>query len=186
MQEKQKQKRIEELVYRRTVYNRTEPSLSAKLFIKKGFAKEPILDWGCGYGYDVKFYKSLGLVADGFDPFHYENKSLAPFEHKGIKSVSCTYVLNVLPLELRTKTIKNIYNFLPDKGIAFLTVRTFYSTERERRDNWKEYDDGWLTKANTFKKGFIVEEFTEYVKEYFQEVKVIRKEPIIILAIKKP
>lgn len=85
---------------------------AAKLF-KAGLIKGKVLDYGCGRGADVKFYKN----AVGYDPYYRPDLKVLT---KQYDTVICTYVANILNYEER----KKLYRVLRKLGRnIFITVR---------------------------------------------------------------
>lgn len=80
-----------------TAIKRNGPSFPAKFFVEKICSKisprynginhpecriNTILDYGCGYGDDVKYYEQQGFTAAGYDPD-------PKFGHTYIPDVNC-------------------------------------------------------------------------------------------------
>ena len=63
-----------------------------------------VLDYGCGYGQDLKYYKEAGLKAYGYDP-HEEFGFPMPKRKEKYDVVVLNYVLNVIPHEAEIKKI---------------------------------------------------------------------------------
>jgi len=72
-----------------------------------------VLDYGCGKGFDFKFY---GI--DGYDPYYYPK-----FPEKKYDFIMCNFVLNVVEEKERQEIISNVKSLLKTEGTAFFTVR---------------------------------------------------------------
>ena len=81
---------------------------------------EPILDFGCGHGFDCDHLKHIGYNIDGYDKH---------FRPNGIKSkkyyyvVICNYVLNCISLGEQKKVLREIHDTLISDGLAYITIR---------------------------------------------------------------
>ena len=73
-----------------------------------------ILDYGSGRGQDAKI-----LAIDQYDPYWYPIELQQTF----YDIILCTYVLNVLALDEREKTIDKIMNYIKPHGIVYFSVR---------------------------------------------------------------
>src|SRR5210317_1528524 len=68
-----------------------------------------ILDYGCGHGKDVEHLRSLGYNAYGWDPYHGDTTIRLPVWKWDV--ILCTYVLNVIPEDLRQVLYKRLLPF---------------------------------------------------------------------------
>ena len=97
-----------------TALSRTKPSTPVKWLVDNGYAKNSVLDYGCGKGFDADFY---GF--DRFDPYYH---NFLP--QKTYDTIICCYVLNVIDSEAeRAETIKKVLSYLNPQGEAFFVVR---------------------------------------------------------------
>jgi DNA phosphorothioation-associated putative methyltransferase len=138
--------------------SRNKPSFLAKLLVgmiedKELNKPELILDWGCGRGDDIRYYKEHGLAALGWDP-HYESVIMAS---KGTKFdiVTCAYVLNVIDNpEDRVDTLREAKKFLRRRGHILVCARSHSEIEYQAATNkWKRMSDGYITGSGTFQVG---------------------------------
>lgn len=147
----------------KTAIHRIKPSapcLKIEPFLKKDFK---ILDFGCGYGYDVNYLKNKNFEINGYD------KYLKPYTDKKILAenydvIFCNYVLNTIPYEERIEVLKNIKKMINENGEIFISVRS-----KNRTKNNKSHLDGIITNKNTFQKYFSKEEFEELVYTIFDD-----------------
>lgn len=125
-----------------------------------GSHTEAVFDMGCGRGDDLDYLKENGFRASaGYDPHH--NADKPPWEYgSGVfYLVTCIYVLNVLPThEERVAVIQECRRLVHEHGAAVFAVRSKKEVGRAKRDTWVEHNDGYITPAGTFQKGFTVGE----------------------------
>jgi SAM-dependent methyltransferase len=77
-----------------------------------------VLDYGCGYGQDVRFLQTNGFDAYGYDPYHSPDLPSGKFD-----IVVCFYVQNVLFLDEQTDVLMAISRLLKPTGRAYFAVR---------------------------------------------------------------
>ncbi|HJT71940.1 MAG TPA: DNA phosphorothioation-associated putative methyltransferase [Terriglobales bacterium] len=113
-----------------------------------------VFDYGCGRGEDVKYLKSVGVEAAGWDP-HYQ-PMVAP---RPADVVNLGYVLNVIedPQE-REETLRKSFDFA--KRVLVVAVRVDHSL-----DAAVEFSDGLLTSRGSFQKLYSQSEFRDYVAQ---------------------
>jgi DNA phosphorothioation-associated putative methyltransferase len=100
-----------------------------------------VFDYGCGRGEDVKYLKSIGVDAAGWDP-HYQ-PTIAP---QPADVVNLGYVLNVIedPRE-REETLRTAFDLA--SRVLVVAVRVDHSLETA-----VEFSDGLLTSRGSFQK----------------------------------
>jgi len=101
-----------------TAKERDRLSFPARIVKEKGLMKGEVLDFGCGFGNDVKLLNEKGIKVDGYDK-HYFPK----FPNKKYDTILCFYVLNVLLPEEQAKVLIEISRFLKPGGSAYFAVR---------------------------------------------------------------
>lgn len=113
-----------------------------------------VFDYGCGRGEDVKYLKSVGVEAAGWDP-HYQ-PTVAP---KPADVVNLGYVLNVIedPRE-RKETLRKAFDLA--SRVLVVAVRVDHSLETA-----VEFSDGLLTSRGSFQKLYSQIEFRDYVAQ---------------------
>jgi hypothetical protein len=119
-----------------------------------------ILDHGCGRGSDVKYYRSRGLDADGYDPhpgFRWTKNPERTYE-----LVTQVFVLNVLPDPWqRIQALRHAVQFLRPGGHLLAVTRSPADIQtRAAASDWPTHHDGyWSSEAKgTFQKGISSEE----------------------------
>lgn len=117
-------------------------------------ADTDVFDYGCGHGGDIRYLKTRGFAASGWDPHHRPDaaKSAADVVNLG-------YVLNVIedPAE-RAEVLRAAYELARRVLVVAVRVDQVPST-------YTEYGDGYLTNSDTFQKLYSQVEFRTYVEE---------------------
>jgi len=146
-----------------TAIHRKEPSPIARKLLAT-FHNNPtvrsILDYGCGYGEDVRFYQRMGLEADGYDPsppFGWSKKPTRKFD-----IVTVIFVLNVLPNPWeRLKVLWDAAQYLSRQGLMVVTTRSDSEIQQEaKKKGWSTFNDGYWSHEGkgTFQRGLSQEE----------------------------
>lgn len=134
-----------------------------------------ILDYGCGYGDDVKILKSMGYNIVGYDKYLSSNENMSAI----YDTITCNYMFNVIPdYDERLEALNNINNLLHNDGVLFVSVR--YPSEQKSIKSSVEYNDGLVTSIDTFQKFFTTEELIAFVSKVFPNIESILDDPIII------
>jgi DNA phosphorothioation-associated putative methyltransferase len=141
----------------KTAIKRKRLSAPVRQLFEQNRLRGRVLDYGCGYGDDVRLLRRRGVDIVGYDPHHApcDGTLLLPGFYD---VVYCGYVLNVLPT--LTERWQAVFAALacvkPPHGLLYLVVRSWreVALAAERSDDWKEYGDGWVTSASTFQTGF--------------------------------
>ena len=112
-----------------------------------------VFDYGCGKGEDVKYLRSTGIDASGWDP-HYQPDT-PPVE---ADVVNLGYVLNVIEDRAeREATLLKAYSLA--RSVLVVAVRVDRTLE-----NGTEFSDGLLTSRGSFQKLYKQGEFKEYLE----------------------
>ena len=122
-----------------------------------------VFDYGCGLGADVRGLSALGYEADGWDPVH------APHSQKHTADVvNLGYVLNVIedPAE-RITTLADAWSLT-----GRLLVVSSMIGGASRPSDTADFQDGVLTKRNTFQKYFDQQELQQYLDDALDRVAV--------------
>jgi SAM-dependent methyltransferase len=157
---------------RETAAARRRESVPARIVAHRPRPRR-LLDFGCGQSRDVEYYRSLGIDAEGYDPYH-RPLELAPLAG-AFDLVVCTYVLSTLPPAPREAALAQIRALLCPGGRLVLSVRDRDEVERERREDWIAEADGWRTHRGTFQRGFDLAETLALLAEAgFRQPLVLR------------
>ena len=154
----------------KTAIARRGPSRPAKAltpFIERVLAESPphlsvrgVLDYGCGRGADVSYFRSLGIDAVGYDP--HEPFGFAEPPAGLFMVVTLIFVLNVLPtVEARLEVMRGAAARLAPKGVLFVATRSSAAIRREAaRNGWRAWGDGFVSHEGrgTFQHGIDTEE----------------------------
>ncbi len=126
-----------------------------------------VVDYGCGHGVDVLYFRSQGLRAAGFEPHAPYGWSSKLPEHSARVVVS-TYVLNVIPTVAgRRKVLASMARLAAPGGFLVISARSERAVQREAaRNSWAPYRDGYIShpSKSTFQHGCSVREITQMGK----------------------
>lgn len=101
-----------------TAKERDRASFPTRKLLGMRHIRGRVLDFGCGFGADVRFLEAKGFDVVGYDP-HY-----APERPEGrFDTVLCHYVLNVLMPREQTRVLMDVSEVLKPSGAAFYSVR---------------------------------------------------------------
>ena len=101
-----------------TAKERDGASFPLKHLLRGGLIRGRVLDFGCGFGADVRALQRRGVDVTGYDPHH------APTPPDGrFDTVLCFYVLNVLLPEEQDEALMDIAERLAPGGTAYVAVR---------------------------------------------------------------
>jgi diadenosine tetraphosphate (Ap4A) HIT family hydrolase len=101
-----------------TAIDRSILSFPAKLLLEQNLFTGKILDFGCGFGNDVKLLQEKNFDIIGYDPHYFPDFPQTKFD-----TIICFYVLNVLFLENQSQVLMDISYLLKPGGKAYYAVR---------------------------------------------------------------
>lgn len=156
-----------------TAIHRNKPSLPLQKIINKFSKDNSILDYGCGYGFDVAHLQENGFNAIGYDKYidSIYNIYTAGNDIK-FDIVTCFYVLNViLDKEERTSILTKIKISTHSKSSIYISVRSFDGLQKNQRV-YRKVGDGIVTSRNTFQKYFKYDEILELLKSVFNDYSI--------------
>ena len=148
----------------KTAIRRSAPSQIARCLEEQGLLAalnvRSILDFGCGYGADVLYYRSLAIEADGYDV---ESKFGWPLPARtSYDLVTVVFVVNVLPTrDERLAAVRAAVAFARPGGSVLVAARSEAAVAAEaKRGGWARFNDGWISSASkgTFQRGIRREE----------------------------
>jgi hypothetical protein len=146
------------------------PATALRPFVERVLADSPpdpfvrdVLDYGCGRGADVDYFRSLGIDAVGYDPH-------APFGFADSPAglfmvVTLTFVLNVLPtVETRLAAMRGAAAYLAPDGVLCVAARSSAAVRSEAaRRGWRACGDGFVSHEGrgTFQHGMDAQELVD-------------------------
>lgn len=148
----------------RTAIPRRSPSPIARGLNQSGFLLreniKTILDFGCGIGKDVEYYKTIGISAVGYDqhePYGFVREPSGVFD-----LVTCLFVLNVISAPAdRMRVCEQLLGYTKVGGIILVATRSVGAIAREATmKGWDQMNDGFLSSPSkgTFQKGIDADE----------------------------
>jgi hypothetical protein len=97
----------------KTAMGRKKPSLPMQELKKRGLLTGRMLDYGAGRGFDADHF---GM--EKYDPTYWPKRPDHRFD-----TITCNYVLNVVPPEAEDEILADIEELLEPGGTAYITVR---------------------------------------------------------------
>ncbi len=101
-----------------TAIERIHLSFPAKQLLDKKLLQGKVLDFGCGFGNDVKLLHQKGFDITGYDPYYFPE-----FPDRKFDTILCFYVLNVLFPEEQANVLMQVSHLLKPGGKAYFAVR---------------------------------------------------------------
>jgi diadenosine tetraphosphate (Ap4A) HIT family hydrolase len=101
-----------------TAKERDTLSFPAKILLNRNLIVGEVLDFGCGYGNDVRILESKGINIEGYDKFYFPE-----FPTKKFDTIICFYVLNVLMPEEQATVLMELSQLLKPNGKVYIAVR---------------------------------------------------------------
>lgn len=121
-------------------------------------------DYGCGLGADIRTLSELGYEASGWDPVHAPEGLRKPAD-----VVNLGYVLNVIedPAE-RVETLMDAWHL----ARRLLVVSALIGDAAISAPDAVPFNDGVLTRRNTFQRYFSQKEFQQYIEDALEVLAV--------------
>jgi hypothetical protein len=138
----------------------SRPATALTPFIERVLAESPphlsirgVLDYGCGRGADLNYFRRLGIDADGYDP--HEPFGFAEPPTGLFTVVTLIFVLNVLTtVEARLEVMRRAAAHLAPKGVLIVATRSTAAIRSEAaRNGWRACGDGFVSRRGTFQHG---------------------------------
>jgi diadenosine tetraphosphate (Ap4A) HIT family hydrolase len=101
-----------------TAIERIYLSFPAKYLWDQSWLQGQVLDFGCGFGNDVKLLQQKGFDIAGYDPYYFPE-----FPNNKFDTIICFYVLNVLFPEEQANVLMEVSHLLKPGGKAYFAVR---------------------------------------------------------------
>jgi hypothetical protein len=90
-----------------TAIERIHLSFPAQFLLSQNLLQGKILDFGCGFGNDVKLLRQKGFDIAGYDPHYFPE-----YPHGKFDTIICFYVLNVLFSEEQANVLMEVSHLL--------------------------------------------------------------------------
>lgn len=101
-----------------TAKERIYLSFPAQFLLDTNLFQGKVLDFGCGFGNDVKLLQEKGFDIAGYDPYYFPQ-----YPNEKFDTIICFYVLNVLFSEEQANILMEIAHLLKPGGTAYYAVR---------------------------------------------------------------
>ncbi|MBS3993801.1 MAG: HIT domain-containing protein [Bacteroidetes bacterium] len=101
-----------------TAKERENLSFPAKILFNQNLLVGDVLDFGCGFGNDVKLLKSKGIKIEGYDKHYFPEYPTKKFD-----TIICFYVLNVLLPEEQATVLMELSQLVKPNGKVYIAVR---------------------------------------------------------------
>lgn len=101
-----------------TAKERETLSFPAKILLNKNLLVGNVLDFGCGFGSDVKLLQEKGIKIEGYDKYYFSKYPTKQFD-----TIICFYVLNVLMPEEQAMVLMELSQLIKPTGKVYIAVR---------------------------------------------------------------
>lgn len=101
-----------------TAKERDSLSFPAKMLLQRNLFAGDVLDFGCGFGSDVKLLQARGVKIEGYDKHYFPE-----YPSKKYDTILCFYVLNVLMLEEQAMVLMELSQLVKPGGKVYIAVR---------------------------------------------------------------
>ncbi len=143
----------------RTALQRNGLSRPIRLILDDGLVRPDgrLLDYGCGYGEDLRQLRARGIPCDGWDPVHRPGGSREPAD-----VVNLGYVVNVIedPQE-RAEVLRNAWELAQ----RLLVVSARLVAEAKPAQGTSSFEDGYVTRLGTFQKLYQQHELRTWIEQ---------------------
>ena len=101
-----------------TAKERTTLSFPARILLNENRLTGEVLDFGCGFGSDVKLLREKGIAIEGYDRHYFPD-----YPQKRFDTILCFYVLNVLLPEEQAAVLIELSRLVKPTGRVYIAVR---------------------------------------------------------------
>ena len=101
-----------------TANERESLSFPAKILLNQNLLIGDVLDFGCGFGSDVKMLKEQGVNIDGYDKYYFPQ-----YPKKKFDTIICFYVLDILLPEEQATILMELSQLVKPTGKVYIAVR---------------------------------------------------------------
>lgn len=147
----------------RTAIKRKKPSAPVIWAYENGNIDSVVFDWGCGKGKDSEYLTKEGFEVISYDPFFDDTNPPDCLDFEYINTILLIYVMNIIEdIDERNDLIFDIGSISNEGTNVIIAVPRNKTIEyRANKSGWEEYEDGYITKNNTFQKGYTLVELAE-------------------------
>ncbi|MGK7928902.1 MAG: DNA phosphorothioation-associated putative methyltransferase [Spirulina sp.] len=139
-------------IVRKQLSRPVRAALEAELFVPE----TTFFDYGCGYGGDIERIAQQGYPSSGWDPYYRPDEHLIPAQ-----IVNLGYVINVIEnLAERGEALIKAWELT--KQVLIVSAQVLI---RDKIDGQLAYQDGIITRRNTFQKYYEQEELKTYIDQ---------------------
>ena len=145
----------------RTAIRRVELSKPVRIAINDGVlnAATDLFDYGCGLGDDIHRLQDVGFSACGWDPAH---QPASPKRSAAV--VNMGYVVNVVErADERAASLRDAWGYA--KQVLVIAARLKADSDA----SFATYEDGYITRLQTFQKFYDQHELREWIAETLGE-----------------
>lgn len=101
-----------------TAKERVTLSFPSKILFNQNLLVGEVLDFGCGFGNDVKLLQEKGIKIEGYDKHYFPD-----YPKKKFDTIICLYVLNVLMPEEQATVLMELSQLVKPTGKVYIAVR---------------------------------------------------------------
>lgn len=101
-----------------TAKERVTLSFPSKILFNQNLLVGEVLDFGCGFGNDVKLLQEKGIKIEGYDKHYFPD-----YPKKKFDTIICLYVLNVLMPEEQATVLMELSQLIKPTGKVYIAVR---------------------------------------------------------------
>ena len=101
-----------------TAKERDSLSFPAKILFNKNLLIGNVLDFGCGFGTDIKLLQAKGITIEGYDKHYFPQ-----YPQNRYDTIICFYVLNVLLPEEQATVLMELSRLIKPTGKVYIAVR---------------------------------------------------------------
>ena len=141
----------------RTAIRRIELSKPVRTALQDGIvsAGTEVFDYGCGLGDDVRRLRDAGITSFGWDPAHQPGAA-----KRAADVVNLGYVVNVVERpDERADSLRDAWGYA--KNVLVIAARL----KAENDSTFAAYEDGYITRLQTFQKFYEQNELREWIAD---------------------
>lgn len=124
----------------KTAISRNKPSTPMKFLHEKNLLVGRLLDFGSGKGFDADYYRM-----EKYDIYYWPEKPSGKYD-----TITCVYVLNVIPIQEQKNVISLIIHLLKESGNAYIAVRRDVPKHGTETQNYVVLNSTSINKNNRY------------------------------------